>query len=246
MVQLILKQNEKFKKFLLALDERNFFKAHEIARENTILQRIPTYEKLKNELEFKLEQIELFLHSGDTKKAKETINVIQNIPYLKDKIEFFLDKCVQVELLNSYYEKNDFKACYETLDKHQYLQKTQLAQLLKKHWESLIQKCEYFALKGNVLAVKKTLGELVTLRSRVSKIGDLFRLAFHVKIKESLSLRNFKDVEKLIYRYSDLFGVDIEIKELMKKYEQKTQNKLALTQDSNITRDSWIDSNFVK
>lgn len=183
---------------------------------------------------------------GETQKAKTAIEFIRGIPSLKYRIEFFLKECEELDTLKTHYEKNNFKGCYETIDNYPDLKKTQLGELLEKHWANLMQKCEHFALEGNIIGVKKTLNELVGLRSRAAKVGDLFRLSFHVKIKEYLALRNFRDVERTIYRYTDIFGVDHEIKELMKKYELKTQTKLALTQEATTNRDSWIDSDFVK
>ncbi len=245
MVDLVLKQSEEFKKFLLALDKNNYTEAERIANTNKILTKIPPYQRLQNELEYKVEQIESFIYEGEIKKAKTAIVFIENIPNLKDKVESFLKECEDFEILKSHYEKNNFKACYQTLDSYPDLKKTQLGELLEKHWATLMQKCEDFALKGDIIGLKQALSELATLKSRVAKLGDLFRLTFHVKIKEYLALRNFRDVERTIYRYIDIFGLDYEIKELMKKYEHKKQIKLAITQDPSTNRDSWIDSDFV-
>lgn len=246
MIDLVLKQNKEFVNFLIALDKHNYTKAIQIAKLNNILTKIPAYEKLQSEIEYKIDQIKTFIYQGDTQKAKTAMSIIQDITHIKDKMELFLKECEWLEILQSHYENNNFKKCYETIDNYPFLYKTHLGKLLERHWETLIEKCEYFALKGNIIGVKKTLGDLITLNTRVGKTGDLFRLCFHIKIKESLSKRSFRDVETLIYRYSDIFGIDHEIKELMKRYELKTNNKLALTHNSTTNRNSWIDSDFVK
>ncbi|WP_373071921.1 hypothetical protein [Sulfurimonas sp.] len=246
MVNLVLNQNKEFIQFILALDKKDYALASQMSKKNKLLTKAPSYKILENEIEYKIDQIKTFIYQGDTQKAKIAISIIENVPHLKKQIEYFLKECEHLELLQKYYEKNDFKRCYETLDMYPYLYTTELGEMLEKHWKGIIQKCEHYAMKGNVSDIKKTLGELMMLEGRVDKVGDLFRLSFHVRMKVYFSKRSFKEFEKLIYTYTDTFGLDHEVSQLMKKYELKTKQKLAITQDVTTNRNSWLYSDFVK
>lgn len=246
MVNLVLNQNKEFIQFILALDKKDYALASKMSKKNKLLTKAPSYKILENEIDYKIDQIKNFIYQGDTEKARIAISIIKDVPHLKKQILYFSKECEHLDLLQKFYEIGDFKRCYETLDMYPYLYTTQLGEMLEKHWKGIIQKCESFAMKGSVSDIKNTLGDLITLEGRVDKVGDLFRLSFHVRIKVYFSKRSFKDVEKLIYTYTDTFGLDHEVNQLMKKYELKTKQKLAITQDATTNRNSWLYSDFVK
>ncbi|MCD4668239.1 MAG: hypothetical protein K8R44_06600 [Sulfurimonas sp.] len=119
--------------------------------------------------------------------------------------------------------------------------------MLQKQWSKIISKCEVFALKGNIKDIKTTLGEFINLSSRRDKIGDLFRVSFHSKIKGLLAQKKYKKAEAIIYSYIDIFGLDNEIISIMKMYENFSKTRLAITQNQNnrIDRDNWINSEII-
>ncbi|QFR48211.1 hypothetical protein FJR48_00110 [Sulfurimonas lithotrophica] len=246
MIDLVLNQNKDFVEFIFAIDKKNYAKASMLALRNKLLMKSPSYNTLQSEIEYKTEQIKNFIYHGDVANARIAISIIKDVPYLKQQISDFDRECKHLEALQHYYKENNLKKCYETLDIYTSLYTTELGELLEKHWQKIVEECESYALKGKISDIKNTLGLLVTLKSRVDKIGDLFRLAFHIRVKTYLSKRSFKNAQQLIYSYIDTFGLDYEIKMLMKKYEQKTKHKLAITHDITTQRDSWLFSEFIQ
>jgi len=246
MIALVLNQNRDFVEFILSINKKDYAKASSLANKNKLLKKAPTYTLLKNELDYKLEQIKTFIYQGDVDKARIALSIIKDVEDLKTEISMYFEECKHLEILQKHYKNNNLKRCYETLDEFHVLYTTELGEILEKHWAKLIHKCEEHALKGNVTNIKETLGELIDLDGRLDKIGDLFRLAFHVKIKAFLSKRSYKNAEKLIYSYLDIFGMDSEISTLTKKYEKRTDQKLAITQDIPTNRNNWIHSDLVK
>jgi hypothetical protein len=113
---------------------------------------------------------------------------------------------------------------------HDYLKSVELGLFLEKHWFKLVLKCEEFALIGNIEDIQKTVGEFIDLRERSDKIRDLLRVGFHVRIGILADKKDFKNAETTIYVYIDEFGVDKEVKQIMKKFEKISSHKLALTQ----------------
>ncbi len=108
-------------------------------------------------------------------------------------------------------------------------------------------KCEDFALDGNIIEIKKSLGELISTKTRADKIGDILRLAFYTKINILLKERNFNSAQNIIYSYIDIFGEDIEIKDIMKNFERFSSKKLAITQNQSgrEARYNWLNSELI-
>lgn len=103
------------------------------------------------------------------------------------------------------------------------------------------------ALKGDLKGIKENLGELITLKTRSAKTGDIIRLSFQTKIKILLAKRTFTQTESIIYSYIDIFGLDTEIKTLMNTYEKLSNNKLALTNSDDVfkERNAWLNSEVI-
>lgn len=248
MIELILKQNKEFIQFIIAANKKDYIKAFILASRNKILQQIPSYDTINKELDIQILNIDKLINKGDIKSARAALDKINDIPHLKRQINILYKKCNHFEELQAHYQQDNFKECYESLDKHPLLYDTELGILLNKHWDDIAKKCEISALKGNVKEIKNILGELIKLEKRRDKIGDFLRLAFHVKIKAYILKKTYTKAEKTIYSYIDTFGLDQEINSLSKKYEVKSKSKLAITQEfgtNRIMRGSWINSDLI-
>jgi len=243
-IQLILKQNKEFIRFLKAIENKEYKTLNHLASKNKIFKEIPTYHAIIKEMQDHLDKAKNYMKKSNLVEAKKHLFKIENISHLKDEVMMLLEECKDIALLQDAYENNDFKSCYELIDLHKHLNNTELGVLLQKHWSKLIYKCEIYALQGDIKKVKTTLAQLITLSGRRAKIGDLLRLSFHAKIQTLISKNRPKEAEKIIYSYIDIFGKDKEIVPIMKGYESTFDTTLAITYDMP-KRDGWIASDII-
>ncbi len=147
--------------------------------------------------------------------------------------------------LYSAYDKSDFLICYELLDNNLYLNELEIANLLNKHYQNIIYKCDEYALKGDIQSVQKELGSLILISTRKEKTGSLLRVSFYVKIKLLMNYKTAKQAENMFYSYLDIFGIDEEISRIMQDFE-KSYNKLAISEDQNIVKDkhAWFKNGY--
>ena len=244
-IQLILNENKLFIEFLKATEEKNFNKVNTLAKKNSILAQLPTYKILENDMDENLAKIKKNIHHGKIKEARDSIELIHVTPNVAQSIKNLIDECTNAQSLKTTYENDDFKSCYEIIDRFPHLSSTELGEMLNKHWVTLMQKSEDYSLKGNIKGVKSTLKELMSIETRKEKIGDLLRVSFHIKIKQLLGAKKFKNAENIIYSYLDIFGRDNEINRIMKQYEKFARVRLAITNNVKIARDAWRDSDVI-
>lgn len=247
LIKLLLTQNKEFVELLKAIQKRDFQTINKLVKTNELFKQIPNYIALNNQIEETLQEIETDIRAGNVTKAQELMLTLNDIAHVAHRIEQLHTKCKYVLTLQKAYEENDFKSCYEILDMHKYLRSVELGTLLENHWSKLMQKCEGYALDGNIRDIKKTLGTLIGLYSRRNKIGDLLRVSFHVRINTLMDKNNIKGAEGIIYTYIDVFGLDSEISQIMKNFENISTHKLAITQtqEDRPTRDSWRRSDII-
>lgn len=247
MIQLLLRQNKEFLAFLKAVSSREYERIAALVQKNPNFKEIPSYIALQNKTEEDLTAVKKLIDSGEITKATAMIKELQSIPAVKEELQRLYKQTLEANKLLHYYEKGNFKECYETLDANTELESMQLAQLLEKHWNKIVDRCELYALQGNIRAIKESFGELIHISTRRNKIGDLLRLSFHSKVKEELNYHRYKSAENLIYSYIDIFGMESEIQQLMKAFEKLSQTQLAITftQQKHKKRNSWIYSDII-
>lgn len=246
-LQLILNQNEDFIAFLKAVHDKDTKKINALIGKNEHFSQIPTFTELNDSTQKSLDSVKELIKNGQADAAIEMIKSLVNTSTQKETLNELYNQCKLVKKLQASYEANDFKSCYEIIDENDSLDALQLAELLETHWIKLMNTCEEHALKGDIKSIKEVLGDLIGVKTRLNKIGDLIRLSFHIKIKFLLSKKSFKSAENIIYSYIDIFGSDREMLVLMKTYERSSGLKLAIStnQNTRVSRDNWVNSPLI-
>jgi len=241
MIQLLLRQNREFLTFLRAVAQKDYKEVEDLVKIHPTFKEIPSYITLHQEISKNIETIYEFIVEGKIHTTLNMLKEIEKVPLYKDEIHKLYNLAEKTKKLLKHYENDEFIACYETIDKHQELEALKLTQLLEDHWHRKIDTAELFALQGEIKAVKETLGELLYIDTRKDKIGDLLRVSFHAKINKELFSRRYSSAENFIYSYIDIFGIDSEIKQIMKSYEKMSRKKLAITliEQKHKNRTAW-------
>lgn len=247
LIHLLLKQNKEFVEFLKALEKKDCRVINSLISKYEFFKDIPGYSALQKSQEVLLENVRISINNVKVDEAIEQIKSLQNFTCNEDELEELYDNALSVKKLLSSYEKNDFRTCYVLIDNDERLQKLEITKLLEKHWQKLMIECENYTLQGDIQSIKETLQELINIPTRVQRTGDLLRLSFYTKIKHLISKNKFKSAENIIYSYIDIFGLDTEIKTLMRTYEKLYGNKLAITANQNLMkeRNVWLNSEFI-
>jgi hypothetical protein len=233
--------------FMHAVDANDFQTVDEFIHKNKLFLETPTYKALNQRIEKNIKQIDLFIKQGELQKAKEHLQLFKNTTFIKEELERLIKNFNSMITLQNAYKRDDFKTCYEILDTNKLLNVTELGILLNKHWTVLISECEEYALNGDAKSIKLALKNLISIRTRKDKIGDLLRVSFQSKIKEFLANENYQGSQNLIYSYIDIFGTDNEMNFLMKTHEHLSCNKLAITLNNGerTPRDAWLGSEII-
>lgn len=247
LITLLLKQNRDFIDFLKAIEAKDYTTIEKLLKKSKLFMQIPTYSALKEQESRALGEIAALIENSQIDRAIEMIKELQRVPSIQAELQELYRISKLVLSLEQSYRDGDFVACYELLDKNYELSEIELSRLLEKHWSKLMHECEVFAQNGDIKSIKAHLGELIGIKTRLSKIGDLLRVSFHSKVKALLTKRDFIYAENIIYSYIDIFGIDSELRALMKIYEKLAAKKLAITLDQEraIARDSWVDSPLI-
>ena len=234
-----------YKHLITLVDEKKYLLAYGLVEKYPALKETKQYEEMQEQFQKAYTLAEIAMKIGREDLAKNTLSpyiavlvkrpiiqeLLQNKKREKKAKKGNDTEKKELDSLNKYYQEDDFIHCYELLDKYQYLQQYELAKLLEKHWDKVINSCENVALKGDIKGVIEILGEFIDIATRVAKIEDLLQLAHHIKIKAYITRGESENAEYLLYKYLDIFGQNSEILLIMQDFESKFKKKLAITAD---------------
>jgi len=178
LLNLVLKQNEDFIHFQKAISEKKYDEVSKLLKKSKAFEQIPTYVDMQKDIQNHIVKIRKLIDNAEAKSAIEEIKKLINIPQLKNELQALYKDARVAQKLQEAYDNADFVRCYELLDDDADIEELELAQLLEKHWSKLINEAEESALKADAKGIKKALGELIHIKTRVDKIGDLFREVF--------------------------------------------------------------------
>jgi len=242
LIQFILYQNQEFIQFLKAIENKEFEQLHSLAKEYREFSALEHYKVFQEEVKNTQEQIEEFILMGNTHLAEVLIEKLDEDPKNEELVQKLEQECSSVSELYEAYKKNNLLKCYKKLDSDPFLKTTDLGKELETKWYELIDKGEKLALKADIKGVEEIFSEFKHLTSRNEKVGDIFRVAYQRKIFYFLQHKNCSRVATVVNEYTDKFGLDTEIKQLIKEYAKICKKKINLTakQVRRKPRDYWL------
>lgn len=247
-INLVLKDNRDFLNFLEALKQKNHKRIEQLILLHPKFSKMPPYQKYLDFLNITVTEVHSAIDSAEFESVKEKLSLLEGAKLMAKALNTIKKRVDAAVELHKKYEANNFKECYELLDTEpEFLQSLQLSKKLEKHWARLMIKCEKYALYGNAKGIKSTLKRLLITKTRAKRVGQLLRVSFIVQIDTLLIETKFKKAENFIYSYIDIFGVDKEFKQIMRKYERNSLKKLAIHSqiDVNIPRDDWLNNKLI-
>ena len=245
-INLILKNNKDFLLFLDAIKENQYNNIEKILLQYPNFSQLPPYKTFLEQLNRTLNDINTTLNAASIQKAKAMIKNLKGISLISDELNFLEQKAKVITILIQNYKESEFKKCYEIIDEYpQMFIELQLAKMLETHWYKLMQKCENYALYGNIKEIKNTLKELISVKSRTKIIGELLRLTFIITINNFINQKKFSSAENFIYSFIDIFGIDTNLQRVIKEYKKQSSKQLAIIQQDNVGRDEWINNKLI-
>lgn len=219
-ILLLLQNSAVLKIYSKAIQTKNYYQLRNLTVSFPLLRKFPSYQnfikdtgeivgatiKALNERSF--EQAELFLN--------ELKDVVQyESEYLQLKKLYSLAKNLHRALTHE-----QLRSAYHLIDNHHELLMLPWGEELNTQWNEKLSLAEQYAIKGDISYIKNELGDLFDLPHRYGRIGDILRTAYHVQLKKLLKTDSEAFCAGII-TYCELFGIDTELRNLLKKAKQK-------------------------
>ncbi len=203
-----------------AIQTKNYYQLKNLTQSFPFLRKFPSYINFIKETgeiasaitqalkERSFEQVELLLD--------ELKDVVQyESEYLQLKTLYSLAKNLNHEIVNDH-----LRSAYHLIDTHPELLLLPWGEELNTQWQEKLSQAEQYAIRGDVPSIKEEFSDFINLPQRHGRLGDILRTTYHVQLKKLLKT-DPKAFTSGVFTYCDLFGIDTELRILLKKAKRK-------------------------
>ncbi|AFV97049.1 WD40 repeat domain-containing protein [Sulfuricurvum sp.] len=219
-ILLLIQHTDIFRMYSKAVYERNYTQLNHLIIRYPLLRKLPSYNDLIKEAGELIAAITEALKEQTFEYVQVLMSEFSLIPQYEK--EFLNIKTFVSHALNLHHAitHSHWRSAYSLIDTHSELMILPWAQELEILWLEKLERCEKYASIGDASAIKKEFINLINLPGRHERIGDLLRSSYHVQLKKLLDSN--PDIFSVgVANYCDLFGIDTEIRHLLRIAKHK-------------------------
>ncbi len=237
LIQELLTQGEVYKRFRVAIGQKDFKIAFELIKQHPFLMEFPEYVTIMNYADTLYIKSQEFINNGDTHSAIKMLRILADFDDFKVEVkELMLDIETKQKFFNSITDE-DLVLSYNLLALSEELLETKDGKRLQQQWNEDLSKANSYAVEGDVAAIKKTLAVYMKISSKYMSLASVFGWCYMVQLENAVKKKADKAaVEEGIKNYILSFGIQDQIESFfnifMKYYPDSKLNLDLLTKGS--------------
>lgn len=239
-IQLLIHHFDTFKLYSKAVHEHRFDLLNPLIRRYPVLRKLPSYVQMVNEAGELPNAIVEALKAQHFEQARLWLDELGTAEVYESQHRHLTSFVFTASNLHRALKNGQWRSVYQLLDQSPDLTLLPWAQEIEDQWNRTIRRCETFAVHADVRAIKQELGPLISLPHRNERIGDIFRTAYQIQLKTLLKETPERFGEG-VGRYCEFFGIDTELRQLIKISMQRPLHPPPDTQKLQPkNRDEWL------
>ncbi len=237
LIQDLFTQGEVYKRFRVAIGQKDFKIAFELVKLHPFLKEFPEYTTIVNYADTLYIKSHELIKSGDTHSAIKMLRILIDFPDFTNEVkELMLDVDSKQKFFKAIKDE-DIVAAYNMLDLSDDLQTTDDGQRLQQQWNDDLSAANGFAVDGDVAGIEKVFKPYMTISSKYMAMGSVFGWCYMVQLENAVKKGLDQSIiEEGIKNYILNFGLQDQILSFyeifIKKYPDSKLNLELLTQGS--------------
>ncbi len=232
LIQELFTQGDLYKRFKVAIGQKDFKIAFELVKQHPFLKEFPEYDALLKFGDSLYIKSQKFMQEGDTHSAVKILRTLVDFTEFSQEAKELLYDVESYQKFFNAIEDEDMQLAYNLLDSLDNLMDTEDGQKLQDQWNKDFNKAKLFAAKGDVIGVKKALENYMNISSKNISLAFIFGLCYIVQLENALyDKKDQRVLENGIKNYILYFGIDERIEnffDMFKKHYAQTKLNLEL------------------
>jgi hypothetical protein len=248
LIQELFSQGEVYKRFKIAIGQKDFKMTFELIKLHPFLKEFPEYISIMNYADSLYIKSQELVQKGDTNSAIKFLRVLVDFPdFQKEVKELMVDIESKQKFFKAIKDK-DMILAYNMLDMSDDLQNTDDGKKLQQKWNRDLSKANSFANDGDSGGVEKALQDYMLISSKYMAIGTVFGWCYMVQLEIAINNnQNQIVIENGIKNYILNFGLQDQILSLFEIFISKyPSSKLNLDFQTKGSLEMWRPKMIVK
>ncbi|WP_321778366.1 hypothetical protein [Sulfurimonas sp.] len=222
LMQELLSQGEVYKRFRVALGQKDFKIAFEYIKLHPFLKEFPEYMTIMNYGDTLYIKSQEFINAGNTHAAIKMLRILTDFPDFSVEVK---DLMIDIESKQKFFKAlkdEDIPAAYNMLDHSDDLQETEDGQILHEQWSKDLSIANICAVEGDIKGIEKALERYMTISSKYMSLGSVFGWSYMIQLELAIKAKKEQaDIENGIKNYILNFGLEDQILSFYEIFKSK-------------------------
>jgi len=230
LIQELLTQGEIYKRFRVAIGQKDFKICFELIKQHPFLKEFPEYETIMNYADTLYIKSHESIKEGDTHSAIKMLRILCDFTDFAQEVKELMQDIENRQKFFNAIEEEDIVLAYNLLAATDDLLETEDGQRLQKQWNDDLGVANEKAVDGDVVGVKKALELYMNISSKYASIATVFGWCYMVQLENSIRAKKDKSViENGIKNYMLSFGLQDQIENFFRIFKSRYKSsKLSL------------------
>lgn len=231
LIKELLTQGEVYKRFRVAVGQKDFKIVFELVKLNPFLKEFEDYLHLMKYADTLYIKSQKLIEAGDTHSAIKLLRVLEDFSDFTEEVRELILGIESREKFFNAVEDEDMLNAYNLLSRFETLQDSEDGQKLQEQWNSDISRANRYAVDGDIFSVKKTLNPYINISSKYTSLATVFGLCYMVQLEDAMKNRVPRaSLENGIKNYMLSFGLQDQIENFFKQFKASyPDSKLTLS-----------------
>jgi len=221
-IQEVMSKGEVYKRFKVAIGQKDFKLCFELIKHNPFLMEFPEYDTLMKFADTMYIKLNQHLKDGDIHAAIKIARVLEEFPDFQKEVHELMLELDSKQKFFKAIEENDTVTAYNMMAIAEDLLFTTEGKALHQKYNSDIAEANGFAVIGDAEGVKTTLSQYMIISSKYRSLATIFAWAYMVQLENALySDVSQNKIENGIKNYILNFGVQDQIENFFASFKKK-------------------------
>ena len=212
LIQELLTKSEVYKRFRVAIGQKDFKIAFELIKQNSYLREFPEYDSLMNYADTLYIKSQEFINKGDTHAAIKLLRVLRDFSDFEEETKELM---VEIENRQKFFNAitdDDMVSAYNILAIAEELQNTEEGHRLQEQWNSDLSIANAYAVEGDIKGIKTVLEKYMNISSKNMSLATVFGWCYMIQLEKAIKRKKDKyALENGIKNYILYFGLQDQI-----------------------------------
>jgi len=248
LIQELLTQGEIYKRFRVAIGQKDFKICFELIKQHPFLQEFPEYETLMNYADTIYIKSQELIQDGDTHGALRLLRILIDFSDFSNEARILMKEIDSRQNFFKAIKEEDILTAYNMMAETEDLQDTKEGKALQEDWNNSLALANQFAVEGDSVGVEKTLLKYMKISSKYMAIGTIFGWCYMVQLENAVANKDLQHkIENGIKNYMLNFGLQDQIENFFLYFKDNyPKSKLTLEYLTRGSLSMWRPSMIVK